>query len=256
MTNPDLPETSEELHDFKADLLSRYRSSSLYRPVVVAVDGPAGSGKSSVSRATAVALGFDYQDTGAAYRAFALHAVRSGADLSDAAAVVAVISTFDYEIGTDPGDYFVRISGSDVTDDIRTPQVTQSVASVSKLPEVRSHLVEVFRGIIAGTEKPGIVTEGRDITTVVAPDAQVRILLTATEEARMARRSAEITGQSAEETARQLSKRDQQDSKVVDFMTAAEGVTTLDSTHLDFDQTVSAMVELVRSTATAPAPQA
>src|SRR5207244_282185 len=108
------------------------------------------------------------------------------------------------------------------TDEIRTPRVTSSVAHVSKLPEVRQHLVDLFRRIIQGTSKPGIVTEGRDITTVVAPDAQVRILLTASEEVRMARRSAEVTGQSAEETARQLSRRDQQDSRVVDFMTAAE----------------------------------
>lgn len=253
---PGVPDSSEGLADWKGDLLDRYRASDLYKPVVVAVDGPAGSGKSSVSRAAAEALGFAYQDTGAAYRAFALHAVQQGVDLTDAAAVVGALPSFEYEIGTEPGDRYVRVSGVDVTDEIRTPRVTASVASVSKLPEVRQYLVDLFRRIIAGTEKPGIVTEGRDITTVVAPDAQVRILLTASEEARMARRSAEISGQSAEETARQLSKRDQQDSKVVDFMTAAAGVTTLDSTHLDFDQTVQAVVELVRSTATTPAAEA
>jgi cytidylate kinase len=256
MTNdpslPDVASTSEGIAAFKDDLLARYRASDLYKPVVVAIDGPAGSGKSSVSRAAARALGFDYQDTGAAYRAFALHAVSSHVALDDLAAVVAVLDSFDYEIGTDPSDTFVKVGGVDVTDEIRTPRVTSSVAFVSKLPEVRRYLVDLFRGTIADTSKPGIVTEGRDITTVVAPDAQVRILLTASEEARMARRSAEITGQSAEETARQLSKRDQQDSKVVDFMTAAEGVTTLDSTNLDFDQTVQAVVELVRSTATVP----
>lgn len=249
---PGVPGSSEGLAAWKDDLLERYRGSDLYKPVVVAVDGPAGSGKSSVSRAAARTLGFDYQDTGAAYRAFALHAVQSGVDLDEAAAVVAALPSFDYEIGTDPDDTFVRVDGRDVTDEIRTPRVTSSVAHVSKLPEVRQHLVDLFRRIIQGTSKPGIVTEGRDITTVVAPDAQVRILLTASEEVRMARRSAEVTGQSAEETARQLSRRDQQDSRVVDFMTAAEGVTTLDSTHLDFDQTVQAVVELVRSTATAP----
>ncbi|MCU1526373.1 MAG: (d)CMP kinase [Frondihabitans sp.] len=251
---PDLPETADEIHDWKNELLGRYEESSIAglieetapAPVVVAVDGPAGSGKSSVSRAAARALGFDYQDTGAAYRAFALHAVREGADLSHPERVIATLPSFEYSLGTDPDHYFVKLSGDDVTDEIRTPAVTTSVASVAKIPEVRAYLVALFRGVIRDTLKPGIVTEGRDITTVVAPDAQVRILLTASEEARMARRSAEITGQSAEETARQLSKRDAQDSKVVDFMTAAEGVTTLDSTHLDFDQTVSAVVELVR----------
>jgi CMP/dCMP kinase len=246
--------SADEIHEWKNELFDRYRESSLFRPVVVAVDGPAGSGKSSVSRASAKALGFDYQDTGAAYRAFALHAVESGVDLSDAEAVIATLSSFDYEIGTDPDHYFVKVSGQDVTDEIRSPRVTASVASVAKLPEVRSYLVDLFRSVITGTTKPGIVTEGRDITTVVAPDAQVRILLTASEEARIARRSAEVTGQSADETARQLSKRDEQDSKVVDFMTAADGVTTLDSTYLDFDQTVQAVVELVRQDASAPSP--
>lgn len=249
---PDAPNTSEGLGEWKDDLYDRFRSSSLFgstefRPVVVAVDGPAGSGKSSVSRAAARALGFDYQDTGAAYRAFALHAVESGVDLTDATAVIASLDSFDYEIGTDPDASFVRVGGRDVTDEIRTPRVTTSVANVSKIPEVRAFLVELFRRVIRATAKPGIVTEGRDITTVVAPDAPVRILLTASEEARMARRSAEVTGQSAEETARQLATRDRQDSKVVDFMTAADGVTTLDSTDLDFDQTVSAVVELVRA---------
>lgn len=250
--HPDVAGTSEGVAAFKDDLYDRFRSSELYgttefRPVVVAVDGPAGSGKSSVSKAAARALGFDYQDTGAAYRAFALHAVDSGVDLTDAAAVVGALDTFDYEIGIDPDHYFVRVSGRDVTDEIRTPRVTTSVANVSKIPEVRSWLVDLFRRVIQSTSKPGVVTEGRDITTVVAADAPVRILLTATEEARMARRSAEVTGQSAEETARQLATRDRQDSKVVDFMTAADGVTTLDSTDLDFDQTVQAMVELVRA---------
>jgi len=95
-------------------------------------------------------------------------------------------------------------------------------------------------------DKPGIIVEGRDITTVVAPDARVRILLTASEQVRIGRRSAELTGESAESTARQLSSRDAQDSKVVDFLNAADGVTTLDSTDLDFPQTVDAVVALVR----------
>ena len=95
--------------------------------------------------------------------------------------------------------------------------------------------------MITASTKPGIIIEGRDITTVVAPDASVRILLTASEQARMARRSAEITGVSADAVGLQLSSRDAQDSKVVDFLTAAEGVTTLDSTRLDFDHTVSTL---------------
>ncbi|CAN5191990.1 hypothetical protein BH09ACT3_BH09ACT3_15510 [soil metagenome] len=216
-------------------------------PFVVAIDGPAGSGKSSVSRAAARALGYAYQDTGAAYRALALDALERGIRIDDPAAVVAALPGFAYEIGTDPDDYFVRLGGADVTDAIRQPRVTGVVSRIASVPEVRQHLVGLFRRIIAGTGRPGIITEGRDITTVVAADAPVRILLTASEEARMARRSAELPGQAAGEVGRQLSRRDAQDSRVVDFMNAADGVTTLDSTDLDFDQTVSAVVDLVKA---------
>ena len=165
--------------------------------IVVAVDGPAGSGKSSVSRAAARRLGFDYQDSGAAYRAAAW--------------------------------------------------VTAVVSRIARIPAVRERLVRLFRDVIAANTKPGIITEGRDITTVVAPDADVRILLTASEQVRIARRSAEITGVSAGAVGLQLSSRDAQDSKVVDFLTAAEGVTTLDSTRLDFDHTVQRMVDVIRA---------
>jgi cytidylate kinase len=213
---------------------------------VVAIDGPAGSGKSSVSRASARVLGFDYQDTGAAYRALAWSCLARGVDLRDPDSVTAALPAFAYEIGTDPDDYFVRVDGIDVTDDIREPPVSAAVSNVAKVPEVRAFMVALFRGIIAQSERPGIVVEGRDITTVVAPDAPVRILLTASEQVRIGRRSAELTAESAESTARQLSSRDAQDSKVVDFLNAAEGVITLDSTDLDFNQTVDAVVALVR----------
>lgn len=214
--------------------------------MIVAVDGPAGSGKSSVSRASARVLGFDYQDSGAAYRALAWHALDIGVDMDDAAAVFAAFDDFDYSIGTDPDHYFVRVGQTDVTHAIREPRISVAVSKVARVPEVRARLVELFRGVIANSERPGIITEGRDITTVVAPDAQVRILLTASEEARIARRSAEIPGHAAGKVAEQLSSRDAQDSRVVDFMNAADGVTTVDSTQLDFDQTVSAVVALVK----------
>ena len=141
----------------------------------------------------------------------------------------------------------MRVGGVDVVEAIREPRVSAIVSAVARVPEVRAHLTELFRTIMRETTKPGIIVEGRDITTVVAPDAPVRILLTASEEARMARRSAELSTESAAITAQQLSSRDAQDSRVVDFMNAADGVVTVDSTHLDFEQTVSAVVELVRS---------
>lgn len=214
---------------------------------VIAVDGPAGSGKSSVSRAAARALGFGYQDTGAAYRALAWHVLQQGVDLDDPAAILATWDSFDYVIGTDPDHYFVHVGGTDVTDAIRTPEVTAAVAHIAKLPEVRHRLVQLFRDVMRKAAGPGIITEGRDITTVVAPDAEVRILLTADEQVRMARRSAEVTTQSAAETSAALARRDAADAKVVDFMNAADGVTTLDSTDLDFDQTVQAVVDLARA---------
>ena len=214
--------------------------------LVVAIDGPAGSGKSSVSRASARRLGFDYQDTGAAYRALSWFCLDQQIDTADAAAIVEALPEFDYAIGTEPDHYFVRVGPVDVTDAIREPRVTAVVSAVARVPEVRSYLVDLFRTVIAATQKPGIIVEGRDITTVVAPDASVRILLTASEAARMGRRSAELVGESAETTARQLASRDAADSRVVDFMNAADGVITVDSTDLDFDQTVSAVVELVR----------
>ncbi len=215
--------------------------------VVVAVDGPAGSGKSSVSRASARVLGFDYQDSGAAYRALAWFALSTGIDTADAEAVIAALPAFSYEIGIDPEHYFVRVGGVDVTQVIREPRITAVVSQVARVPVVRAYLVSLFRSVIDRSTRPGIITEGRDITTVVCPDADIRILLTASEEARMARRSAELPSESAAAVAEKLSSRDAQDSRVVDFMNAAEGVTTLDSTDLDFDQTVQAVVALVSS---------
>lgn len=215
---------------------------------VTAIDGPAGSGKSSVSKAAAAALGFDYLDTGAAYRGLAWSVLDRGVDAADAGAVLSSLDDFDYSIAIDPADYWVRVGEQDVTAAIREPRVTAVVSAIARVPEVRTYLVGLFRDIIAGSDAAGIVVEGRDITTVVAPDAAVRILLTASEEARMARRSAEVTTESAAKTAQQLSSRDAQDSQVVDFMNAADGVITVDSTELDFEQTVNAVVTLIRST--------
>lgn len=219
--------------------------------VVVAVDGPAGSGKSSVSKAAARLLGFDYQDTGAAYRALAWFVLERGIDSQDPAAVIALLPEFDYQLGIDPDDYYVRVGETDVVAAIREPRISAVVSQIARVPAVRSYLVDLFRRVIASGDRPGIITEGRDITTVVSPDAQVRILLTATEEARMRRRAAEIIGQSAQDVARELTSRDAQDSRVIDFMNAADGVTAIDSTNLDFEATIQAVVDLVRTKTTA-----
>ncbi|WP_254071623.1 MULTISPECIES: (d)CMP kinase [unclassified Rathayibacter] len=215
--------------------------------VVVAIDGPAGSGKSSVSREAARRLDFEFLDTGAAYRALAWHGLEIGLDFSDENAIVDALDGFDYSIGTDPESYSVWVGRTEVTAAIREPRVTGQVSAVAKVPEVRRRITLLFRRIIGETRKAGIIVEGRDITTVVAPTAGVRILLTASEEARMARRSREVTTQSAEATGQALRSRDRADSQVVDFMNAADGVTLLDSTHLDFEQTVDAVIAEVRT---------
>lgn len=214
--------------------------------IVVAVDGPAGSGKSSVSKAAARALGFAFLDTGAAYRALTWKGLEDGVDLDDVAAVVQILDDFPYATELHDKGTRVRVGDADVTSAIREPRITAAVSAVAKVPEVRTALTNAFRRIIAGTDGAGIVVEGRDITTVVVPDAPVRILLTADEDVRIARRSAEL-GPEAAATAQQLRERDRKDAQVVDFLTAAPGVTTIDSTALDFDQTVQAVVDLVRT---------
>lgn len=222
--------------------------------VVVAVDGPAGSGKSSVSRAAAAQLGYDLLDTGAAYRALAWGALESDIDLaavdagdgSAADALRAFLAAFAYRSATAPDERWVRVGETDVTEAIRSPRITAAVSSVAKVPAVREHLTARFRDRI-GAAGTGIVVEGRDITTIVAPDADVRVLLTATPEVRATRRASELPGEDRGRIARSIAERDAKDARVVDFLTAAHGVTTLDSTDLDFDGTVAALVALVRS---------
>ncbi|MFS0793500.1 (d)CMP kinase [Microbacterium sp. 1P10AE] len=215
---------------------------------VVAIDGPAGSGKSSVSQAVATRLGFGFLDTGAAYRALAWHALEHGSDTSDATAVLEVFGDFDYAISLDPADRWVRVGSTDVTTAIREPRVTDAVSGVARVPAVRQAVNDLFRRLVASSGLRGVVVEGRDITTVVYPDAPVRILLTAAPEVRAARRSAEVTSQDAAAVAAALYKRDAADSTVVDFLTAAPGVQVVDSTHLDFEQTVDAVLNVVDST--------
>jgi cytidylate kinase len=216
-------------------------------PVVVAVDGPAGSGKSSVSKAASRRLGFDYLDTGAAYRALTWVALESGADTSDPDEIVALLEDFPYRTELGEGGTVVKVGDLDISTEIREPRISAVVSDIARIPAVRLALNDAFRRIIARTPAPGIVVEGRDITTVVAPDAPVRILLTADEAVRIARRSAELAPDAAS-TADQLRERDRRDAQVVDFLTAAPGVTTIDSTDLDFDQTVDAVVRLVHDT--------
>ncbi|GAA4365859.1 (d)CMP kinase [Paeniglutamicibacter cryotolerans] len=212
--------------------------------LVIAVDGPSGSGKSSVSKETARRLDAVYLDTGAMYRAVTWHALDAGTDLSDAAAVADAVRAADLEISTDPDLESVKIHGTDVTEAIREPFVSEAVSAVATNLEARAELVRRQREIIAAN--PRIVAEGRDITTVVAPDADARILLTASEEARMRRRGLQLGGtQSAQDLQRQVVARDAKDSTVSSFLIASDGVATVDSSDLDFEETVQAVLAAV-----------
>ena len=216
--------------------------------LVIAIDGPSGSGKSSVSKAVARTLKAAYLDTGAMYRAVTYAVLASGADLSDAAAVAQAVREADLQISTDPDAELVVIAGQDVTTAIREPRITENVSAVATNLDARAELVRRQREIIAA--HPRIVAEGRDITTVVAPQAPARILLTASEEARMRRRGLELGGtQSQEQLATQVLARDKKDSTVVNFTQAADGVMIVDSSELDFEQTIDAVLDAI-STAT------
>ena len=220
----------------------------------MAVDGPSGSGKSSVSREVARRLGLRYLDTGAMYRAVTWLALERGLDLSDQAAVVALAQAADIDVSTDPDHEVVTIEGSDVTAAIRETRVSEAVSAVATNLGVRSELVARQQAVAA---EGGIVVEGRDITSVVCPDAPVRVLLTASEEARLARRARDVHG-TADEAATddvrdQVVRRDAQDSTVASFTEAADGVHLVDSSALDFEQTVETVLGLVASVTTADA---
>lgn len=212
--------------------------------ILIAIDGPAGSGKSSVSKQVARELSFGYLDTGAAYRALAW-AVLEGQFELEKLASADLYSGFNYEISVDPDDYWVRVGSTDVTAAIRETRVAEFVSNVARIQPVRDFMKHLTHSIVQNSDRQGVIVEGRDITTVVAPDAPVRLLLSASEEVRLRRRSAELSAQEAAKVRRQVSERDQSDSKVVDFMTPADGVTLVDSSELNFEQTVSVVREVI-----------
>lgn len=220
---------------------------------VIAVDGPSGSGKSSVSRAAATHFGFRYLDTGAMYRAVAVWMHEHGVDVKDPAAVGARVADVVLDSGTDPTLPTISIDGNDVSEAIRTEQVTSMVSAVSAVPEVRTAMVdrqraEVNEAIEAGI---GIVVEGRDIGTTVLPNADLKIFLTADQEARAARRTAqdeaEGRGGEVEATAASLAARDAADSsRKASPLTKAEGAIEIDATFLSFQEVVEQVVGLIR----------
>ncbi|HAP89953.1 MAG TPA: cytidylate kinase, partial [Arthrobacter bacterium] len=184
-------------------------------------------------------------DTGAMYRALTWFGVTSGIELSDAAAVEQASRDLVLDLSTTPREEYVRVDGTDVTDAIREPAISSAVSAVATTLGARTELIRRQRELIEKHHRR-IVVEGRDITTVVAPGAEVRMLLTASEEARLRRRGIQLGGtQNAEQLAAQVTQRDAKDSTVVNFTQAADGVVTLDSSELDFAETVDAALVIV-----------
>ncbi|WP_328348330.1 (d)CMP kinase [Micromonospora sp. NBC_00421] len=210
---------------------------------VVAVDGPSGSGKSTVSRRLAAGLGARYLDTGAMYRAVTWAVLRSGVDLTDAAAVGKVAGEVELRIGTDPQGYGVSVDGVGVDQEIRGSEVTGAVSAVAAVPAVRALLVARQRELIANAGR--IVVEGRDIGAVVAPDADLKVYLTASEAARARRRSAEDAAD-VTATAADLARRDRLDStRTVNPLRQTADAVELDTTELGIDEVVTRLRELL-----------
>jgi CMP/dCMP kinase len=218
-------------------------STSRLSQVVVAMDGPSGSGKSSTSRGVATRLGLRYLDTGAMFRAMTWWMLQQGVDVDDPAAVAARVDAPLMVSGTDPQAPTITVDGTDVAAAIRTQEVTSSVSQVSVVPEVRERLLREQRDIIGSG---GIVVEGRDIGTVVAPDAEVKVYLTADPEARATRRTAEMAGSTVQATQADLLRRDRIDSgRATAPLTMADDAHHIDTTPYTLDEVIAQVVALV-----------
>lgn len=220
--------------------------------ISVAIDGPVGAGKSTVARESAKRLGFIYADTGALYRAVALFAVRKGLKENDEAYSEKVVS-FLPDITVEPklidGVQKIFLCGEDVSEGIRLPEISMAASAVSPIPQVREFLLELQRDIAA---KNNVLMDGRDIGTVVLPNAQVKIFITASPEIRAHRRFKELVEKGVETTFEQvlgdLNRRDYQDShRAVAPLKMAENAVLLDTSELDFEQSVQKVIELVRA---------
>lgn len=216
--------------------------------VIVAIDGPSGTGKSSTSKAVAAKLGLSYLDTGAQYRAITWWMISNGVDVQDAAAVANASAKPAIVSGTDPAAPTITVDGADASGPIRTQEVTAKVSAVSAVAEVRARITELQREIAAAAEG-GIVVEGRDIGTTVLPDADLKVFLTASPEARAARRSGELKGSQAAglaATKDALVKRDAADSsRKTSPLAKADDAVEVDTTELTLQQVIECVVTLV-----------
>jgi CMP/dCMP kinase len=215
--------------------------------LVVAMDGPSGSGKSSASRGVARALGLRYLDTGAMYRAVTWWMLEQSVDLADPQAIAARALGPVLTMGTDPDAPAVAVGGIDAAGPIRTSEVTAAVSAVSAVPEVRRRLVAEQREIIGAG---GIVVEGRDIGTVVVPDAPVKIYLTASAEARALRRTAELVGTTVDVQKAAMARRDTLDStRKIDPLAMAADAIELDTTALNLEEVIAEVLRVIKEKA-------
>ncbi|SFJ05966.1 cytidylate kinase [Streptosporangium canum] len=215
--------------------------------LVVAMDGPSGSGKSSASRGVARALGLRYLDTGAMYRAITWWMLERGVDLTDPEAIAARALAPVLSMGTDPDAPSVAVDGADAALAIRTSEVTAAVSAVSAVPEVRRRLVAEQREIIG---LGGIVVEGRDIGTVVTPGAPVKVYLTASADARALRRTAELTGTTVETQKAAMARRDTLDStRKTDPLAMAADAVELDTTALNLEEVIAEVLRVIKEKA-------
>jgi cytidylate kinase len=213
------------------------------KQLVVAVDGPSGSGKSTVSRRLAQALGADYLDTGAMYRAVTWAVLQAGVDPADAPTVTKVTQVTTLVSGVDPAAPSIQVDGVRVDREIRSPEVTSAVSAVSAIPAVREIVIAQQRAVIDAAR--AIVVEGRDIGSVVAPQAQLKVFLTASADARAQRRSAENAADVAA-TAQDLARRDRLDStRAVSPLAQAPDAVVLDTTELGIDEVLHRLLELL-----------
>ena len=219
------------------------------RPLLIAIDGPVGAGKSTISDEVASRLGILHLDTGAMYRAAGLHVLRQGLSPHDQAAATQAVSGADISVRYVGGAQRTLLNGEDVTDLIRTPEVASAASAVSTHPGVRAQLVKAQRALAESTP---MLLDGRDIGTVVLKDAPVKIYLTATPEARAERRLKQYQEQGKQQTFEEVLKavneRDKQDmNREADPLRQAEDAVVVDSSDLSFDQTVGVIMDLVNA---------
>jgi cytidylate kinase len=227
--------------------------------MIIAVDGPSGSGKSSTARGVATRLGLQYLDTGAMYRAVAWSVLEHHIDPEDAEAAATRARELKLEVSTDPQRQVVLADGTDVTEAIRDPRISASVSKIAATNlDVRAELIRRQQALIAAAKPTGgMVVEGRDIATVVATDAELKVVLIADPEARMARRKAELSdgAVTSEQLRDQIVRRDADDSTVAQFLVASDGAVTIDSTNLSLEEVIDVICRLAKEAEAAPRDQ-